>query len=141
MGKRVLVVDDEKHIPVLLRSALEREGYEVTVASDGLEALQKVAEERPDLIVLDVAMPNMDGFEVLRRLKASITTCAIRVVMLTARDEDADVARGWQQGADAYIVKPFVPADLVAVVKNVLGDAAAGAASPAAWPKQPGAKG
>jgi DNA-binding response OmpR family regulator len=137
MAKKILVVDDEKHIPRLVQASLERHGYEVSVAWDGLEALRKVEADRPDLIVLDVAMPNMDGFEVLRRLKANTTTCGIRVVMLTARDEDKDVKTGWSAGADAYLVKPFNPADLAAIVKSALGDSEPGAETPKAWPKNP----
>ena len=134
-ARKILIVDDEKHIPVLVRTALKRHGYDVTVACDGIEALKCVAADRPDLVVLDVSMPNMNGFEVLRRLKASITTCSIRVIMLTARDMAEDVREGWQQGADAYLVKPFDPAHLVDVVKSVLGDAPPGAERPASWPE------
>ncbi|MCC6728564.1 MAG: response regulator [Chthonomonadales bacterium] len=137
MAKKILVVDDEVHIPRLVRASLQRHGYEVETATDGLEALQKVEADRPDLIVLDVAMPNMDGFEVLRRLKANTLTCSIRVVMLTARDQERDVARGWQTGADAYLIKPFNPADLVAIVKSTLGDAGPGDEPPRAWPHTP----
>jgi two-component system alkaline phosphatase synthesis response regulator PhoP/two-component system response regulator VicR len=119
MAKRILAVDDEKAIVRLVQVNLEREGYDVVTAYDGREALEKVASERPDLIVLDVMMPYMDGFEVLQQLKKEPDTRDIPVIMLTAKAQDADVFRGWQSGVDCYLTKPFNPMELKAFVKRV----------------------
>ena len=119
MPKKILAVDDEKHIVRLIQVNLERQGYEVLPAYDGKEALQKVGEERPDLIVLDVMMPYMDGFEVLQNLRRDPTTRDIPVIMLTAKAQDADVFRGWQSGVDCYLTKPFNPMELVSFVKRI----------------------
>lgn len=119
MGKKILVVDDEKHIVRLVQVNLERAGYEVVTAYDGEEALQKVKQERPDLIVLDVMMPKMDGFEVMKHLKADPTTRDIPVIMLTAKAQDADVFRGWQTGVDCYLTKPFNPLELLTFIRRV----------------------
>ena len=96
MAKKILLVDDEKHIVRLVQVNLERMGHTVITAYDGPEALEKVKTDKPDLIVLDVMMPQMDGFEVLKRLKSDPTTRDIPVIMLTAKAQDADVFRGWQ---------------------------------------------
>ena len=98
-NKKILAVDDEKHIVRLVQVNLERHGYTVVTAFDGKEALEKVAAEKPDLIVLDVMMPYLDGFEVLKELKKDPDTRGIPVIMLTAKAQDADVFRGWQSGA------------------------------------------
>ena len=119
MGKKILAVDDEKHIVRLIQVNLERAGYEVGTAYDGLEALKAVEENRPDLIVLDVMMPQLDGFETLKRLKANPNTSEIPVIMLTAKSQDADVFRGWQSGVDGYLTKPFNPMELLAFVKRI----------------------
>jgi two-component system alkaline phosphatase synthesis response regulator PhoP/two-component system response regulator VicR len=119
MPKKILAVDDEKHIVRLIQVNLERAGYEVVTAFDGVEALKKVAEERPDLIVLDVMMPQMDGFETLKNLKANPQTRDIPVIMLTAKAQDADVFRGWQSGVDCYLTKPFNPLELLTFVKRI----------------------
>ncbi|MBM3494449.1 MAG: response regulator [Armatimonadetes bacterium] len=119
MAKKILAVDDEKAIVRLVQVNLEREGYQVVTAYDGREALEKVASERPDLVVLDVMMPYMDGFEVLQQLKKDPETRDIPVIMLTAKAQDADVFRGWQSGVDCYLTKPFNPMELKAFVKRV----------------------
>ncbi len=119
MPRKILAVDDEKHIVKLVEVNLERHGYEVITAHDGKEALQKVEEESPDLIVLDVMMPYMDGFEVLQSLRRNPSTREIPVIMLTAKAQDADVFRGWQSGVDCYLTKPFNPMELVAFVKRI----------------------
>lgn len=119
MGKKILVVDDERHIVRLVQVNLERAGYEVVTAYDGEEALQKVREERPDLIVLDIMMPKMGGFEVMKHLKADPTTRDIPVIMLTAKAQDADVFRGWQSGVDCYLTKPFNPLELLTFIKRI----------------------
>ena len=119
MPKKILAVDDERHIVRLVEVNLQRAGYEVVTAFDGREALEKVKSERPDLVVLDVMMPYMDGFEVLKNLKADPETAEIPVIMLTAKAQDADVFRGWQSGVDCYLTKPFNPMELLTFVKRI----------------------
>ncbi|MDI6827416.1 MAG: response regulator [Armatimonadota bacterium] len=119
MPRKILAVDDEKHIVRLVQVNLERQGYEVVTASDGKEALQKVEEEKPDLVILDVMMPYMDGFEVLQNLRRNPSTRDIPVIMLTAKAQDADVFRGWQSGVDCYLTKPFNPMELISFVKRI----------------------
>jgi len=118
-NKKILAVDDERHIVRLVQVNLERQGYEVVTAFDGKEALEKVESENPDLIVLDVMMPYMDGFEVLQNLKKNQSTRDIPVIMLTAKAQDADVFRGWQSGVDCYLTKPFNPMELIAFVRRI----------------------
>ena len=119
MPKKILAVDDERHIVRLVEVNLARAGYQVVTAFDGREALAKVEAEKPDLVVLDVMMPYMDGFEVLRNLKANPETAEIPVMMLTAKAQDADVFRGWQSGVDCYLTKPFNPMELLTFVKRI----------------------
>ena len=119
MPKKILAVDDERHIVRLVEVNLQRAGYDVVTAYDGREALEKVKAESPDLIVLDVMMPYMDGFEVLKNLKADPVTAEIPVIMLTAKAQDADVFRGWQSGVDCYLTKPFNPMELLTFVKRI----------------------
>lgn len=119
MPKKILAVDDERHIVRLVEVNLQRAGYEVVTAFDGREALEKVKSENPDLVVLDVMMPYMDGFEVLKHLKADPATADIPVIMLTAKAQDADVFRGWQSGVDCYLTKPFNPMELLTFVKRI----------------------
>ena len=115
--KRILVVDDESSIRDVLTRYLEREGYRVDVAADGPGALQATSQVSPDLIVLDLMLPGLDGLEVCHRLRAQ---SMVPIIMLTARDEEADKVRGFTTGADDYITKPFSPAELVLRVKAVL---------------------
>ncbi len=119
-GRKVLAVDDERHIVRLIQVNLERAGYQVATAFDGPDALKKVESDKPDLIVLDVMMPKMDGFEVLKRLQANPDTRGIPIVMLTAKAQDADVFRGWASGVSAYLTKPFNPLELITFVKRIL---------------------
>src|SRR5438477_2083354 len=119
MAKKILAVDDERHIVRLVQVNLERQGYEVVTAFDGKEALEKVASEQPDLVVLDVMMPYMDGFEVLQNLRKNPNTRDLPVIMLTAKAQDADVFRGWQSGVDCYLTKPFNPMELLTFVKRI----------------------
>lgn len=128
MPKKILAVDDERHIVRLVEVNLQRAGYEVVTAYDGREALEKVKAETPDLVVLDVMMPYMDGFEVLKNLKADPATADIPVIMLTAKAQDADVFRGWQSGVDCYLTKPFNPMELLTFVKRIF-DSTGGAAA------------
>ena len=130
---RILVVDDEPHIVDVVSAYLVREGYEVTTASDGDAALERVAAGRPDLVVLDVMLPKRSGFDVLRELRAAGPSPA--VIMLTARDELVDRVAGLEVGADDYVAKPFEPRELVARVGAVLRRVAATtAAAPASSP-------
>lgn len=119
MAKKILVVDDERHIVRLVQVNLERAGYEVVTAFDGKEAVGKVKEINPDLIVCDVMMPYMDGFEVLRTVRADQETREIPFIMLTAKAQDADIFKGWSSGVDAYLTKPFNPMELLAFVKRI----------------------
>jgi two-component system, OmpR family, alkaline phosphatase synthesis response regulator PhoP len=120
MAKKILAVDDEKNIVRLIEVNLVREGYQVVTAGDGKEALEKVAIEQPDLVVLDVMMPYLDGFEVLHEMKKNPDTRDIPVIMLTAKAQDADVFNGYKSGADCYLTKPFNPKELNAFVKRIL---------------------
>lgn len=113
----ILVVEDEPTIVEVVVRYLQREGFRTTVALDGESALRAVARERPDLVILDVMLPQLDGLEVLRRLRAG---GALPVLMLTARGEEIDRVVGLELGADDYLVKPFSPRELVARVKAVL---------------------
>ncbi len=115
--KHILVVDDEASIRDVLTRYLEREGYAVEVAADGPGALEAAAQVSPDLIVLDLMLPGLDGLEVCHRLRMQST---VPIIMLTARDEEADKVRGFTTGADDYLTKPFSPAELVLRVKAVL---------------------
>lgn len=119
MPKKILAVDDERHIVRLVQVNLVRAGYEVVTAFDGKEALEKVTSEQPDLVVLDVMMPYMDGFEVLQNLRKNAATRDLPVIMLTAKAQDADVFRGWQSGVDCYLTKPFNPMELISFVKRI----------------------
>lgn len=120
MSVHVLAVDDETAIRRLVQLNLQRAGYRVTTAADGVEALDRIREDRPVLLVLDVTMPHMDGIELLRRLKADPETAEIRVIMLTARSQDQDILEGERSGADLYLSKPFSPPQLLSAVKEVL---------------------
>ena len=117
-GELVLLVDDEPSIAQLARMYLEREGFRVESVGDGEAALEAADRQQPALIVLDVMLPKLDGFEVCRRLRASQNPAAI--LMLTARDEDIDKILGLELGADDYLTKPFNPRELVARVKAIL---------------------
>jgi DNA-binding response OmpR family regulator len=117
--RKILVVDDEPYIVEMVEVNLLKAGYKVITAYDGEEALKKVEEEIPDLIICDVNMPKMDGFEVLKRLKSNMATRYIPVVMLTARTGDEDVFKGWQLKAEQYLTKPFNPQQILVVVRNI----------------------
>lgn len=109
---RILVADNDEDILTLVAFRLERTGYEVLVARDGAEALARAREELPDLCVLDVMMPELTGYDVTQRLRSDPRTSAIPVILLTARVQEADVDRGFDAGADAYVRKPFSPQEL-----------------------------
>src|SRR5512144_2365469 len=118
---RILVVDDEADIGALLVMALGRAGYEVATAGDGLEALAAVAASPPDLVILDVRMPRLDGLETLKRLRADAATAPVPVIMLTTRAEAADRLEGLAHGADDYLAKPFDLAEVLERVKTLIG--------------------
>ena len=117
----VLAADDDEDILGLVAFRLERSGFDVLQARDGEEALELAVREQPDLAVLDVMMPKLDGFEVTRRLRAEAATSRMPIILLTARAQDADVQRGFDAGADDYIRKPFSPNELRARVQAILG--------------------
>ena len=119
-GERVLVVDDDPFIARLLEIELRAAGYDVRLASDGLEALETIGDWLPDLVLADVMMPNMDGFELTRRLRQDSRTATVSVIMLTARGLSADKLEGFSVGADDYIVKPFDTPELLARIRGVL---------------------
>lgn len=114
---KILVVDDEPNIVELVKFNLEKEGYQVITAENGREAIQKSGTELPDLIVLDIMLPEVDGFEVCRTLQKADNTKDIPIVMLTAKGEELDKILGLEMGADDYMTKPFSPRELVARVK------------------------
>ena len=119
--KKVLVVDDDDRVREMIEFRLTLFGYEVVQATNGQEGLVAVRREQPDLILLDVMMQELDGFQVCRRLKQDEATKGIPVVMLTAKAEAKDVTRAFESGADDYVVKPYDPAVLQAKVKKNLG--------------------
>ena len=120
MSARILIVDDEPNIVVSLEYLMRKEGFEVAVATDGEAALAQVAAFAPDLVLLDVMMPKKSGFEVCQQLRADPARAGLRIVMLTAKGRDAEVAKGIALGADAYVTKPFSTRELVAKVKSLL---------------------
>ena len=126
---RILVVDDESNIIELARMYLEREGYQVMWATDGRSGLEKALRDFPDLVILDIMLPGLDGWEVCRRLRRERD---VPIVMLTARSDDVDKVVGLELGADDYVVKPFNPRELVARVRAVLRRCGPGAGAPEA---------
>lgn len=118
--KAIYVVDDEEDILELLRYNLEKEGYAVKCISSGEEALVQVKKGQPDLMILDLMLPGIDGFEVCRSLKGDSSTSHIPIVILSAKGEDSDVVAGLELGADDYVTKPFTPKVLIARIRTVL---------------------
>jgi DNA-binding response OmpR family regulator len=121
MAKRVLVVDDEPNIVMSLRFLMEREGLDVEVAPTGEAALQALERAPADLVLLDVMMPQLDGFEVCQRIRADPRWAAVKIIMLTAKGREVERDKGRALGADAYVTKPFSTRELVARVKQMLG--------------------
>jgi two-component system response regulator VicR len=117
MAEKVLIVEDDRHIVSLIRYVLEREGYQIAVARDGIEGLEVAREFQPDLVVLDLNMPRMDGVEMCRRLKEEQDPI---VLIVTVHTERTAVTRGFRAGADDYVVKPFELEDLIERVKSLL---------------------
>jgi DNA-binding response OmpR family regulator len=120
MSYKILIVDDEPNIVMSLEFLMKREGFAVAVATDGEEALTQAAAFAPDLVLLDVMMPKKSGYEVCEALRADPARAGLRIVMLTAKGREAEVARGLALGADAYVTKPFSTRDLVAQVRALL---------------------
>ena len=120
MGHRILIVDDEPNIVISLEYLMKKEGFEITVATDGEAALQKASEFVPDLILLDVMMPKKSGFEVCQALRTMPALAGVKIIMLTAKGRETEIAKGLALGADAYVTKPFSTKELVDKVKEML---------------------
>ncbi len=130
MSQCILVVDDDKQIARLIRSYLEQAGFRVTVAHDGAAALHALRREKPDLVVLDLTLPDRDGWDVTRIVRSDPTLAATPIIMVTARVEDTDRIVGLELGADDYVTKPFNPREIVARVRAVLRRSSATAPAP-----------
>lgn len=120
MAKRLLVVDDDPGLLLAVSETLRAEGYDVKTARRGAEALIIVAQTLPDLIISDIRMPGMDGYQLVRNLRSNARTRLVPIVFLTAKDEIADRIQGFRSGVDAYLTKPFEPEELVAIVRAIL---------------------
>ena len=123
MQPRILIVDDEPNIVISLEYLMKREGWETAVAADGEAALAALERGRPELVILDVMLPRMNGFEVCRRIRADPRWRGLRILMLTAKGRDTEVEKGLGLGADAYVTKPFSTKDLVARIRELLPSA------------------
>ena len=119
---KILVAEDEKDIRELIGFTLRFAGLEVTLVKNGVEAVEQVSQMQPDLILLDVRMPKMTGYETCRVLKSNPETCDIPVVILSAKGQEGEIQEGMESGADHYIVKPFAPDELANQVKDILRD-------------------
>ncbi|NMG73383.1 response regulator transcription factor [Aromatoleum diolicum] len=122
MAKKILIADDEQNIVISLEFLMKREGYEVLIANDGEEAVQRIRAEVPDLVLLDVMMPKKSGFEVCQEVKSNPDLQSVRILMLTAKGRDTEVAKGLALGADAYMTKPFSTKELVERVRSMLAE-------------------
>lgn len=120
MAHKILIVDDEPNILISLEYLMQREGFEVTVARDGLQAITAIEDTPPDLVLLDVMMPGKTGLEVCQHIRAQDRLRDVRIIMLTAKGRETDVAKGLALGANAYVTKPFSTRDLVAQVRELL---------------------
>jgi len=118
--KTVMIVDDSRTVAWILRETLESLGYRVRCAYSGEDALDMIDTQRPDLVILDVKMPGLDGFEVLDRLRRDARFASVPIVMLTSMGQEADVVRGFGLGADDYVLKPFSPVELMARVRRLV---------------------
>lgn len=122
MTKKVLIADDEVNIVISLEFLIEQAGYQLEIAHDGQEVLAKIISFDPDLILLDVMMPKINGFELCRRVRENPAWQHIKIIMLTAKGREVEVTKGLALGADAYIVKPFSTKELMAEIKQMLND-------------------
>ncbi len=120
MSQRILIADDEPNIVISVEFLMKREGFEVLVARNGEEALERIRAELPDLVVLDVMMPKLNGFEVCEQVRTDPRVAATRILMLTAKGREAEMKKGLALGADAYMAKPFSTRELVDQVKSLL---------------------
>lgn len=120
MPKRLLVVDDEPKLLLAVAAVLRSEGFDVTTARNGRDALVQIAKSVPDLVVSDILMPHMDGFALARHLRSADHTKLVPIVFLTAKDDTRDRVEGFRTGVDAYLAKPFEPDELVAVIRSIL---------------------
>ena len=121
MAYKILVVDDEPTIVRLMEFILARQGHEILVAVNGEEALEKIKSQHPDLVLLDIMMPRIDGYEVAQRLRADPATASLPIIMLSAKAQEEDIRKGVDVGVNEYITKPFTPDHLVQVVTEYLG--------------------
>ena len=121
MTNKVLIADDEVNIVISLEFLMKREGFDVSVAKDGEEAVAKIREDKPDLVLLDVMMPRKTGFEVCQEVRGDSALNATKILMLTAKGRDTEMAKGLALGADAYMTKPFSTKELVSEVRKLLG--------------------
>jgi DNA-binding response OmpR family regulator len=122
VNRKVLVVDDDPSVRKLLNQTLEMEGYEVSTAADGEEALEELPAAQPDVVVLDVMMPKLNGLDVLDRIRRNPETSTLPVILLTAKSSKEDVWEGWQRGVDYYMTKPFDVEELLRFIEYVLED-------------------
>ncbi|HEY9724302.1 MAG TPA: response regulator [Oscillatoriaceae cyanobacterium] len=120
--KKILVVDDEPDINLILTTFLEASGFETFSAKDGIEAVELARSEHPDLVILDVMMPELDGFQVARLLRSDDRTSGMRVLMLTARNQQSDRFWGMDSGASAYLGKPFELSEVLATIRSLLAE-------------------
>ena len=121
MTRKILIVDDEPNIVISLEFLMRREGFEVAVARDGEEAMTSVRQEQPDLVLLDVMMPKLNGFEVCEQIRADPALAGVRIIMLSAKGREAEIEKGLSLGANGYVTKPFSTLDLVLQVRSLLG--------------------
>ena len=124
MAHKILIVDDEPNILLSLEYLMQREGFDVRVARDGLQAIEAIEQQAPELILLDVMMPGKAGLEVCQHLRAIDNLQQVQIIMLTAKGRETDIAKGMALGANAYVTKPFSTRDLVAQVRSLLPSAA-----------------
>jgi DNA-binding response OmpR family regulator len=122
MGKKILIADDEPNIVVSLEFLMKQKGYVVKVVGNGEDALNAVGEFGPDLILLDVMMPRMSGYDLCQKVRENPAWQGIRIIMLSAKGRDVEVTKGMAVGADAYVTKPFSTKDLIAKVQEMLGE-------------------
>ena len=120
MGKKIFIADDESGFVATLKSRLEFEGFEITTAPDGKAALEQIPVEKPDLVLLDIMMPSVNGYQVCRELKENPDTASIPILMLTAKSQESDKFWGMEAGADDYMTKPFDMDELIAKIEELL---------------------
>lgn len=123
-SKTIMIVDDELNILVPLQFLMEQNGFRVVLAQSGRDALEALEESKPDLILLDIMLPDLDGYEIFQMIRANPAWDGIKVIFLTAKNRDGDIAKGLNLGVDAYVTKPFSNAELLAVVNELTGVAA-----------------